>query len=314
MTCWAFLFTAVWSVFFCTRAFLFRFTVRVAAWKTFLREVLPLAPIAVVSMANMQINMLMLSKVPGPMPATLAMGLFQPAMTITNAPIRIFMRARTVFIAWASSRLSSNLSVKNEYALIMQFVMVLFSAPLILSLTSFSEEIIVLLFGHKFIGGAPSLALLGWGAGLNLLIIVMEGFLLATDHVKRFIRLYLAVFFINCLLCLALIPSYGVYGAAVALLATRIMQFAAMTLFCNAHIPEISFGLRQAAVPVMALLTMLACTEGLALIPMNWLVKLLACSLSWGVVVGFAALLLIRGYPLSPCAANPSVQSKRGRS
>lgn len=311
MTGWAFLFMLIWSGFFCTRVFLFRFTARRTIWKMFFREMAPLAPIVSVSMANRQINMIFLSKIPGPVPFDLSMGLFQPALTITNAPIRIFMRARTVFVAWAANRLSFKLSINNEFALIMQLAMVLFAAPLAMALTYFNEEIIVLLFGDQFIGGAQALALLGWAAGLNLLIIVMEGFLFATDHVKRFVKLYLIVFLINCILCLALIPSLGVNGTAIALLVTRIVQFATMFIYCNTRVPEISFGPRQVLIPVMTLLTMLACAEGLSLLPMGLLPKLIACSFSWGMVVCFASVLLIRSGAVSTGDTSPSVQPWR---
>lgn len=294
MTGWAFIFMLIWSTFFCSRVYCFRLTARGDTWKAFFREMAPLAPIVSVSMANRQINMVFLSKVPGPLPFDQAMGLFQPALTITNAPIRIFMRARTVFVAWAANRLSFKLSISNEFALVMQFAMVLCAAPLALSLTYFNEEIITLLFGEKFIPGAEALAMLGWAAGLNLLIIIMEGFLFATDHVKRFVWLYLVVFLINCGLSLALIPTLGVNGTAIALLVTRIAQVAVMFLYCSTRIPEISFGIRQLFVPAMALLAMLACAEGLALVPMTLGSKLVSCSLGWGAVITFASLVLLR--------------------
>jgi O-antigen/teichoic acid export membrane protein len=307
MTGWAFLFMLIWSGFFCTRVFCFRFTARREVWRGFFQEMAPLAPLVGVSMANRQINMLFLSKVPGPQPFDLAMGLFQPALTVTNAPIRIFMRARTVFVAWAANRLSFKRSINSEFALVMQLAMVLGAAPLAMTLTYFNEELITLLFGAKFVPGAQALALLGWAAGLNLLIIVMEGFLFATDHVKRFVRLYLLVFLINCGLCLALIPSLGVNGTAIALLVTRIVQFAAMFAYCNTRVPEISLGARQTLVPIMTLLAMFACVEGLNLIPMALMPKLVVCSFSWVAVISCAAFLLIRNGTGSADEASPSV-------
>ncbi len=304
MFCWAFLFMLLWSGFFCTKVFRFRFTVRFDVWKRLIKEVLPLAPIVAVNRTNRQMNLFMLSKIPGPMPTDLAMGLLQPALTITNVPIRFFMRLRGVFLAWAANQMGRNLSLKHEFALIIQLVTVLFVAPIILGLTYFSEEIIRLVFGEEFIQGAQALVLLGWAAGFNLLIIITEGFVFATDRVLKFVKIYIFVLVVNCVLCITLIPLFGITGAACALLITRFLQFTTLFWYCNKLVPAFSFGIQQMVIPVLTIIVMFTGAEGVSFFVNTIWSKLIVYSIGWGAVICLAATILVRSSNVSTKSAD----------
>ena len=304
---WTFLFMLLWSGFFFLKVFPFRLTARFGVWKRLIKEVLPLAPIVAVNRTNRQMNLFMLSKIPGPMPTDLAMGLLQPALTITNVPIRFFMRLRGVFLAWAANQMGRKLSLKKEFALIVQLVTVLCVAPLILVTTYFGREIILVLFGEEFVAGAQALVLLGWAAGFNLLIIITEGFVFATDRVEKFVKVYLVVLAVNCILCLGLIPFFGLNGAACALLIARFVQFTTLFWYCNKLVPEFSFGIQQMLIPILTIVIMFTGAECLGLFLDSVWSKLLVYLSGWGTIVFLAAAILVRSSNVSMNSVDSTV-------
>lgn len=99
--------------------------------------------------------------------------------------------------------------------------------------TIFSRELILLIFGAKFLESLPILHVYAWSSvGATLTVTVQQ--ILVTENLTKFVSV--TMFFgmlANVLLNILLIPVYGPVGAAYATLISYIIPFVSTFLFSN---------------------------------------------------------------------------------
>jgi len=243
----------VWAVFFWRNAFSFGLKLDLKLWGKVLRQVFPIAPMIMVNQVNRRLSIFMLSKVPGPMPGDVSIGLFHPALAITDVPVRLFMRLRVVFLAWVARGLGSDKRIISEFVLILQLITIGLVVPMIIVTYYFPDILLGLVFGSDYIDGASVLRIVGFASAISLLIIAMEGFIFATYEAGRFVVIYLVVLVVNIVLCWYLIPVYGKDGAAIALLITRLLQFIAVLFVALRYLDGFQITAGQVFLPMVVL-------------------------------------------------------------
>jgi O-antigen/teichoic acid export membrane protein len=215
----------IWSVSFRARELRFRFRVRFAAWRRLLVLIIPFAPIHVGNQINRLLSVFLLGQIKGPLPMEQSVGYYSPASSVSNTIVRLVMGMRRALIPPIAVKLGQGHSVTREIDVALKLVMALFCLPLILGTAYMSPEIIALLFGDQYAPSAMVLPMLGWAAALQIAAFVPEIFLFAhPDHkMQEYIAGPVTSVGLNVLLCILLIPEYGILGAAAAAIAGRLV-------------------------------------------------------------------------------------------
>ncbi|OQX83747.1 hypothetical protein B6D60_10105 [candidate division KSB1 bacterium 4484_87] len=218
--------------------------------------------------------------------ATLMLGYFKSAdvVGIYNAalPLAQFIPAilqsfTTIFMPIASSLISSNDSkeLKKVYATTSKWILTL-TLPLFLMIFAFSEQLIVILFGTKFIAAAPVLRVLALGFFFHAIVGPTTTTLNAFEKTKLTLLNTAVGFAVNITLHLLLIPRFGIVGAGVASASALILinLLAVVEIFVMYNITPVSKNyLKVIASAAIPLLLVLAVTKYLAInVTLNWLI------------------------------------------
>ena len=138
---------------------------------------------------------------------------------------------------WASKKFEKlSKIIKNIYKNI--FVIVV---PLSLIVFTFSDSILKYLFGEEFIVGSLSLQILSIGMILFSVATINNSIISAVGRPRLVTKFVLIAAILNVFLNLALIPSFGINGAAIATsmayLAVLIMSSKRVGKFVNVNLP-----------------------------------------------------------------------------
>lgn len=138
---------------------------------------------------------------------------------------------------WASKKFEElSKIIKNIYKNI--FVIVV---PLSLIVFTFSDSILKYLFGEEFIVGSLSLQILSIGMILFSVATINNSIISAVGRPRLVTKFVLIAAILNVFLNLALIPSFGINGAAIATsmayLAVLIMSSKRVGKFVNVNLP-----------------------------------------------------------------------------
>jgi O-antigen/teichoic acid export membrane protein len=215
----------IWSVRFRTLVLRFRFRARFTAWRRLLLLIIPFAPIHAGNQINRVLNVILLGQIKGPLPMEQSVGYYSPASSVSNTIVRLVMGMRRALMPPIAAKLGQGHSVTREIDVALKMIMALFCLPLILGTAYMSPEIIALLFGDQYGPSAMVLQMLGWAAALQIAAFVPEIFLFAhPDHkMQEYIAGPVTSVALNALLCILLIPEYGILGAAAAAIAGRLV-------------------------------------------------------------------------------------------
>ncbi|OYU15600.1 MAG: hypothetical protein CFE37_04535 [Alphaproteobacteria bacterium PA4] len=114
-----------------------------------------------------------------------------------------------VAAAWAVGRVDEIRKITRQAIM----TMLVLSSPLLV-LTLIFPEFVLGLFGAEFVVAAPALRILALGQLCNVLAGSLGSVLLMTGEEKWSARLSLAGLIVMAVLCVTLIPAYGIIGAA----------------------------------------------------------------------------------------------------
>jgi len=239
--------TAVWSAVFRTRMLRFRIRARFTEWRRLVMLIIPFAPIHVSNQLNRVLNVVLLGRMPGPIPMEQSVGYYSPAQSITNTIVLLVAGLRRVLIPPVTVRLSEGHAVTREIELTMKLAVVLFCLPLLLGSSFLAPEIISLLFGAQYVPSASALTILGLAGALQIAAMVPESFLFShPDHkVQDYIPGALISVLTNIALCVLLIGEYGFMGAAAAAVGARAVYFAYAIHYCGQRMGEQALRLRR---------------------------------------------------------------------
>ncbi len=105
--------------------------------------------------------------------------------------------------------------------------------PVAAGLITFPEVFISVFFGEKFLGGAPALMILSVGVAFYTMAYVNLSAIFGLGKPKQTTKIMLATIVLNILLNIALIPKFGIIGAASATSASYLFLLCASSYKIN---------------------------------------------------------------------------------
>jgi O-antigen/teichoic acid export membrane protein len=145
---------------------------------------------------------------------------------------------------------------KNElFKLCERSVRLMLVALLPLSTMTFllSNQIIITIFGKKFIGSVPVLQILAWTLTFLGLKCVLVNLLIVANYQNQLLRIRIPICLGFFVVILALIPQYGIIGLAYAILVTEFFLFTTVYIYASKVIHNINI-FKMAAVPIISCL------------------------------------------------------------
>ncbi|NOZ63323.1 MAG: flippase [Calditrichaeota bacterium] len=254
--------------------------------------------------------------------ATLMLGYFKTAevVGIYNAalPLAQFIPAvlqsfTTIFMPIASSLISSKdiKELRKVYATTSKWILVL-TLPLFLLIFTFSEQLIALLFGAKYISAAPVLQILAFGFFFHAIVGPTTTSLNAFEKTKITLINTVVGFAVNITLHLLLIPRFGIIGAAVASAVALILinLLAVVEIFVMYNITPFSKSYLKVVVSaIVPLSIILAAAKYFEIaVTLNWLIIFSAFFLA----SYFLLLYLLRSMEADDVLVLKEIQKKIG--
>lgn len=152
-------------------------------------------------------------------------GLYSAAYKV----IRLVLSLRVVLVfvffpVMARLFVNNREDLRRLVILIQKFVLVVI-LPVAAVMVFYSDEIIVFIFGPEYLGGSLALKLLTFTAVILTANTVYPGLFNACDRSEVYFKGHMVIFGINILFNLALIPYYGIVGAAVTTILCDLFSF-----------------------------------------------------------------------------------------
>ncbi|MCF6158423.1 MAG: flippase [wastewater metagenome] len=225
ISCFGSLLGAVISGSWVRKKFLkYKFSFNLSIVKDLLVKTTPFAVITFLQHATNNINILLLSKLPGPFMKETAMGYYNSSSSVCQNALMIPESFRLAALPRMSSNIENQTMVRDVIAKSTKVLFTLIIVPLTLATTFFPKEIITFIFGMEYLPSAPALTILGWAYAFHIFNIPVTLTLSASREIKRYVPWALLMFGINLILVIPLIFYYSFVGAAIAFLATKIIE------------------------------------------------------------------------------------------
>jgi len=125
-----------------------------------------------------------------------------------------------------------SLSRATTYSLI-------FALPLLIGGILLGYNLLFYLYGASFTAGATALVIIIAMRVIQSVLNLYTNFLMATDHAKQAVAGILAGIVVNVILCILLIPTIGITGAAIGALVNVIISFFVVRKYLSRIIPVI---------------------------------------------------------------------------
>jgi O-antigen/teichoic acid export membrane protein len=153
-------------------------------------------------------------------------GIYNAALTVGRIPYYIFY-AMTIFLLPMVSKASSNNNLKNAKAIIDNAlrIMLILLAPMVILMSTYAQEILQLLYGKKYLAGAPAMAVLVYGVGFLTIFYVLSFALNGAGKTKVAMLVSTVGVILNSALNYFFIKKMGIIGSAYA---TSITSFIIM--------------------------------------------------------------------------------------
>ena len=156
-------------------------------------------------------------------------GIFAVALTL-SASLQIFLSSIIIIFNPVASELYGENNI-DEIGSIFSLVtkwLILLAFPILLFLVFFSKTAITVLFGASYENAAPVLAILSICFFAKTAVGPSGTTLLSLGHSKINMRISIAALMVSILLCILLIPRFGLIGAAIATGFATIFQQVSM--------------------------------------------------------------------------------------
>jgi len=172
----------------------------------------------------MHLNILFLSRLPGPLNGEIAMGYYNPASSVCRSTLifpQSFGQAALPVVAANTGNLKMVEVIIEKSTKSLMSVIIF---PLVLATTFSPEQILTIIFGGKYLASAPALTILGWACALQIFNAPVSVTLSASKEIRRFIPWAGLVFSVNLILAVPLIIYYSFIGAAIAFLISKVVE------------------------------------------------------------------------------------------
>ncbi|MFN3532490.1 MAG: flippase [Candidatus Brocadia sp.] len=202
----------------------YKFVFNLPVFKDLLLQSLPFAVLFFFQQVTNNINILLLSRLPGPFPGETAMGYYNPPSSVCRNALMFPDSFRQAALPTVSSNAENLEIIKGIVANSTKSLLALVIFPLVLATTFFPEEIINLIFGKEYLPSTPVLTILGWAYALQVFNSPVTVTLSASREIKKFVPWAALEFCMNIALAVPLIMYYSFVGAAIALLVTKVFE------------------------------------------------------------------------------------------
>ena len=145
-----------------------------------------------------------------------SLGLYSATVTIVEAFLFIPMALLTVLLPVLSLFFVESEKKHRQSVAISGKYLLLFSLPVALFISFFSQELLLFLFGEGFVEGGAILKILIWSMPLNFMLILLRHVLVSAKKQKIILWGSLLGAVVNIFLNLLFIPRFGAPGAALA--------------------------------------------------------------------------------------------------
>ncbi|MCA9496948.1 MAG: oligosaccharide flippase family protein, partial [Nanoarchaeota archaeon] len=175
-----------------------------------------------------------------------SVGLYSNALSIQNI-LALIMTPITLFLIPMVSEYTESKNFKSILKILnLVYTFGLFIVlPFILVFILFSKELIIILFSEKFLDSNSVLILFLIFAIFHILFSYNISILRGLGLIKKRIKIYFFVLFINVMLNLILIPKYGIFGAGIATVISWFILFIGSFYYINL---QVSFRLNYVSI------------------------------------------------------------------
>lgn len=189
-----------------------------------LTQSLPFAAMAFFQQTGMYMNILFLSKLPGPVPAKTAVGYYNAPSSVCRTAMLLPESFRQAAFPTVSANAGNIKAVEGIINKSTKSFLAILIFPLILATTFFAREIVTIVFGNAYIASAPVLMILGWAYAFQIFNAPVNVTLAASKEIKKFVPWAALVFVVNIGLAVPLIIYFSYIGAAWAFLFARVIE------------------------------------------------------------------------------------------
>lgn len=179
-------------------------------WKTCLKESWVFATLTIIAVFYLRISIVAVNLLKG----SVATGLYGTSFKFIEGLILI-PQSLSLALFPVCARLSK-VDLPKLRKVYFRGVLILFllSLPIALSFSFFAKIIITVPYGAKYLSASPTLPVLGLAAILFFVNALAGNIIQNSEKVKMFISLFFLNFVFEIILCLSLIPRWGIVGAA----------------------------------------------------------------------------------------------------
>lgn len=202
----------------------YKFVFNFSIWKELFSQSMPFAILSFFQRASANLNILLLSKLPGPINGNIAMGYYNPPASMGRIAMMLPQSFRQAVLPTVASNFENNKIVEGIIDKSTRFFLTVIILPLILLTTFFPEEIIIIFFGNKYLPSAPAFTLLGWAYALQIFNAPVSVTLAASKDINKYLKWATMITVFNILIAVPLIIYYSFVGAASAFLISKILE------------------------------------------------------------------------------------------
>jgi lipopolysaccharide exporter len=184
-----------------------------------------------------------------------AVGIYEVGLEIASLPSTELVGplTRSAFAGFAEIRKSGNSGAEMLVRIV--GIMTLITLPAGVGLSLIATPLVEVAFGHQWIGAIPILQILGVALALTTFSQVSSTVFAVHAWLKAMIKINVALAVIQLSLLIALLPSHGLLGAAIAIAIT---QVAAQAVFFYVAIRRLEIRIREIILQIWR--SVLACT------------------------------------------------------
>ncbi len=164
-------------------------------------------------------------------------GLYNAALPIANLITYIGAAISTVTLPMFSELIARKLTnhIKEALFLLYKFSIIL-TLPAVVIFFTYPELLIRIIFGESYTGAAVALQILVWGTFVNLITAINITYINALGKPAIVTKIISVSFILNIILNLALIPYFGIVGAATATAASFLTMTVLSTTYLRRYV------------------------------------------------------------------------------
>ncbi len=200
-----------------------------ARFKSILYESFPFGVFFVLSVIYFRSDILMLSKMQG----SVAVGLYDGAYKFIEAAMFVPVSIVNVLLPVMSRSIVKN---KDSYAglyLHSTRILAMSILPVVIFVSFFAKDIILIVYGKDYLASAPALSLLIWSLFIIFLNAPVGNVIATSNKMHDFLPYAVANTLLNIVLNLFLIPRYSFLGASLTTVFTECTGFALQLWFAH---------------------------------------------------------------------------------